>query len=223
MSTMQNPNSISLMVRDMKASIAFYKKLGFTLKECWPSEQQPMWANLLLGQQSVMLGGQMSPEDAQKMCGGDEGAATYMATLAEELKHNQRGVGVIFYYAVPDVDRFREKLAHSGMTGLPECKTQFYGLRELPLQDPDGFRFMFYHLVQMESCQSCGMPLKDKPPGAMYCDHCVDEKGKLKPYEQILEGCVSGYFVPMQKMSRPQAEQAAREHLKKMPAWAGRS
>ena len=53
----------------------------------------------------------------------------------------------------------------------------------------------------------------------MYCQYCVDERGQLKPYSQVLEGTVAGYFMGMQKMERSAAERAAKEHLSKMPAW----
>jgi hypothetical protein len=56
----------------------------------------------------------------------------------------------------------------------------------------------------------------------MYCQYCSDEKGKLRPYEQVFEGTVTGYFMGMQKMPGPAAEKAAKEHLAKMPAWQGR-
>ena len=71
----------------------------------------------------------------------------------------------------------------------------------------------------MESCQSCGMPLTDAALGQMYCQYCVDESGKLRPYEAILEGTISGYFMGMQKMERGAAEVAAKEHLSRLPAW----
>ena len=74
----------------------------------------------------------------------------------------------------------------------------------------------------MESCQSCGMPLSDAEPGQMYCQYCTDEQGQLRTYETVLEGTIQGYFMGMQKMSREEAELAAREHLAKMPAWQGR-
>jgi hypothetical protein len=41
----------------------------------------------------------------------------------------------------------------------------------------------------------------------------------LRPYEQVFEGTVTGFFMGMQKMERPAAEAAAKEHLAKMPAW----
>jgi hypothetical protein len=65
--------------------------------------------------------------------------------------------------------------------------------------------------------------MADGKAGQMYCAYCSDEQGNLKPYEVILEGTVTGYFMEMQKMERKAAEKAAKEHLGKMPAWTARS
>ena len=46
--------------------------------------------------------------------------------------------------------------------------------------------------------------------------------GAYQPYETVLEGTTVGYFMHMQKLPREKAVVAAKEHLKKMPAWAGR-
>jgi len=123
---------------------------------------------------------------------------------------------------VADVDAMSKLAVDAGAKLISEPKNQFYGLREIHVQDPDGFRFVFYTLIKMSSCQSCGMPLTDAKPGEMYCQYCTDEHGKLKPFETVLEGTTAGYFMQMQKMPRDKAEAAAREHLSKMPAWAGR-
>jgi hypothetical protein len=85
--------------------------------------------------------------------------------------------------------------------------------------DPDGYRLMMYSYIQMSECQSCGMPLADAQPGDMYCDHCTDDAGNLRSYEQILEGTIQGYFMGMQGMERAAAEVAAKEHLGNMKAW----
>ncbi|HET6204305.1 MAG TPA: VOC family protein [Planctomycetota bacterium] len=218
----QYPIAVSLTARDVKKSIAFYRdKLGFELKESWPDPENPMWASLLLDRQSVMLGAMMSPEAAEKMCGGDAGAASYMKTLAEEFRTSKPGVGTLTYIQVPDIDAYHKKITAKGVQASAP-KTQFYGIREVPLQDPDGYRFMFYTTVQMESCGSCGMPLKDAKLGQMYCGYCTDDAGKLKPYEVVLEGTIQGYFMGMKKMPRKEAEKAAREHLAKMPAWVAK-
>ncbi len=218
------PISIMLTVRDMKKSMAFYRDvLGFELEACWPDESRPQWANLLLDQQSVMLGALMTPEEAGQMCGGDENSMKYMETLFQEMKQNQSGVGIVTYIRVNDVDAYHRRLVGKGVKNLSEPRTQFYGIRDFGVQDPDGFRFLFYTAVAMSSCQSCGMPLSGAKPGQMYCQYCTDPKGNLKSYKEVFEGTVAGYFMAMQRMPRAEAEKAARAHLCKMPAWAGRT
>jgi uncharacterized glyoxalase superfamily protein PhnB len=219
-----DPLTLMLTCRDAKKSIAYYRDtLGFEVEAAWPDEQNPMWANLMMGRQGIMLGAAMAPEDVGKMCGGDEAAAKAMTKLAEEYKKHKAGVGVTIYVAVPDVDRYHAGLGKKGVAGLAAPKSQFYGIRDFTLEDPDGYRLTFYTTISMPSCQSCGMPMKDAKAGELYCGYCKDEKGKLKPFEQILEGTTTGYFMAMQKMPREKAEKAAREHLAKMPAWHGRA
>jgi uncharacterized glyoxalase superfamily protein PhnB len=221
----KQPYPLTLMFtsRDMRKSLAFYRDtLGFELEGAWPDETNPMWANVMLDGQSIMLGATMSPEAADSMCGGDAGAAAYMKTLAEEFKKHKPGVGVLTYVMVSDVDAYHAKLVKKGVRGLAQPKSQFYGIRDFGLEDPDGYRLMIYTNIKLDNCQSCGMPLTDAQPGQMYCEYCLDEKGTLKPYEQVFEGCVQGYFMGMQKMKRNEAETAAKAHLKQMPAWAGR-
>jgi uncharacterized glyoxalase superfamily protein PhnB len=216
------PISIMLTARDARKHVAWFRDvLGFKLEEAWPDADQPMWANLVLDGQSVMIGQLMDPAHAGEMCGGDAGAKAYMETLHKEFQGNQKGVGICTYIAVPDIDAWHAQVSRRGLK-LPEPKNQFYGLREVPLQDPEGYRFMFYTLIKLSSCQSCGMPLTDAQPGQTYCSYCTDEHGKLRPYEVVLEGTTVGYFMHMQKLPRDKAEQAAREHLAKMPAWKSR-
>lgn len=219
-----SPNSVSFTVRDCAKTLAFYRdKLGFELRECWPDEKKPMWANVVLGGQSVMFGAAMKPEDVGKMCGGDAAKEKYWRAQADRFAKNEPGVGVQVYLMVPDVDAYAAKLEKNGVQLVLKPATQFYGLRDTCVADPDGYTLVFYTPVAMSSCQSCGMPLADAKPGQMYCSYCTDDKGLLRPYEQVFEGTVSGYFMGMQKMPRNEAEKAAREHLKKMPAWSARS
>lgn len=222
-SSKQYPIAVILRVREPKKTVAFYRDtLGFEMKESWPNPEAPMWANLVLDGQSIMLGADLSPEESAHMCGGDETEAAHMRELAQEFRANKPGVGIAIYLRVPDVDAFHGELSRKGIRAQHALKTQFYGQRDFGVQDPDGYRLIFYMPVKLASCQSCSMPLSDAEPGQMFCAYCVDEQGELKPYEAILEGCISGYFIPMQKMTRPQAEQAAREMLSKQPAWMGR-
>jgi uncharacterized glyoxalase superfamily protein PhnB len=213
-----------LTARDMKKETAFFTEtLGFTMKEAWPDRENPAWANFLLDGQSVMLSGLMSIEETEKMCADDPGALAYMKTLHDEFQANRPGVGTLIYIEVPDVDAYHARVTSKGAQHASQPKTQFFGQRDFALQTPAGYRFTFYTVVKMEQCQSCGMPLADAQPGQMYCQYCTDEKGNLKPYETVFEGTVNGYYIGMMKMPRPEAEKAAREHLKKMPAWMGRT
>jgi uncharacterized glyoxalase superfamily protein PhnB len=209
-------------VKDMAKTIAFYRDtLGFELEAKWPDTDQPMWANLMLGDQSVMIGANMSP-DAEGCGGGtmDDATKSHWKTAYEDFQKNKSGVGVVVYLLVDNVDAFHDRVVSKGVKGVGKPTSQFYGIRDFWLDDPNGYRLMFYTPIKMDSCQSCGMPLRDATPGVtMYCQYCTDEKGKLRPYEQILEGTTTGYFMAMQKMARPAAEKAAKEHLAKMPAW----
>jgi uncharacterized glyoxalase superfamily protein PhnB len=211
-------------VKDMMKSIAFYRDtLGFVVESRWPDVDPPMWANLMLGEQSVMIGASMAPDDPGCAVQVDAATKAYLMASHQDYTKNKAGVGVFVYLKVDDVDAFHDRAVTKGVRNAGKPTSQFYGIRDFWMQDPDGYRLMFYTPIKMTSCQSCGMPLKDAVPGVtMFCQYCTDEKGQLRPYEQILEGTISGYFMGMQKMARPAAEKAAREHLAKMPAWAHR-
>jgi len=212
--------AIGITCKDIATSVEFYRdKLGFEMKESWPSDDAPMWCNMVLGKQSVMLGAAMTPEQVGEMCAQDTEAAPHHQKAAERFQKHPAGIGLMTYLQVDDVDAFQLKIAGKDVAPLMPPKTQFYGIREMHVDDPDGYRLVFYHPVTMDQCQSCGMPLSDAEPGQMYCGYCTDESGKLRPYEQVFEGTVTGFFMGMQKMERADAEAAAKEHLAKMPAW----
>jgi uncharacterized glyoxalase superfamily protein PhnB len=215
--------SVSLMATDMHQSIRFYRdQLGFELQECWPDEQNPLHCGLVLGTQSVMLGKASPPEEMEKFCADDPAAAKFWAERSRQFAKSTPGAGVTLYLFVEDVDAYVAQFTEKGVAASLATKTQFYGLRTSVVTDPDGYTLTFYTPVAISSCQSCGMPMSEAKPGRMYCAYCTDERGVLRPYEQVFEGTVSGYFMEMQKLSRKEAEKAAREHLKKMPAWAAR-
>jgi len=214
------PITVHLTSRDVPRSIRFYRDtLGFTLGECWPDEAQPLFASLALEKQAVLLGAHSPAFEAGKWCGDDAELRAYFEEFANEFEKSSPGVGVVIYLRVTDVDAYHARLKEKGVEGMLEPKTQFYGQRDFPVRDPDGYRLTFYAPVAMESCQSCGMPLADAKPGQMYCNYCSDEKGVLKPYQAVFEGTVQGYFMAMKKLPRKEAEEAAKEHLAKMPAW----
>jgi catechol 2,3-dioxygenase-like lactoylglutathione lyase family enzyme len=204
-----------LVVQDVAASVKFYTDvLGFALMESWPNDQEPMWASLELNNQRIMLGGLAEADDPQSQ--GPDGQ--FFVECSDDFKKAVGG-GVLLYFSVADVDAYHKQVTARGAKPLTEPTDQFYGIRDFFVRDLDGYRFAFNMPIQMTSCQACGMPLSDAKEGQMYCHYCVDEKGHLKPYEQILEGTIQGYFMGMQKMERGPAEVAAKEMLATMPAW----
>ena len=219
----QFPIAIGFTSSDMQRSLAFYRdRLGFKLQECWPDEKNPMWANLVLDGQSVMFGSAMTAENVDKMCSQDPAEGQFWKTKAElYAKTPARGVGVNVYLEVPDIDAYAATIQERGVRLDLPPKSQFYGLRNIVVTDPDGYLLTFYTPITLGSCQSCAMPLADAAPGQMYCSYCTDEAGKLRPYEHVLAGTTHGYFVAHLKMPQDQAEKAAKEHLAKQPAWAG--
>lgn len=221
-----HPNSVMLTCRDTGKSVAFYRDvLGFQVKECWPDEQQPMWANLVRDGQSIMLCGVPATDAEIDGCShGSPQRLAYWKKLSKAFNASTSpGVGVHIYIGVDDVDTTYERFHAKGAKPLLEPTSQFYGIRDFVVADPSGYHLCFYMPIKLASCQSCGMPLQDAPPGEMYCSYCTDEKGQLRPYESVLEGTISGYFMAMQKLPRKEAETAARAHLAQMPAWASRT
>ena len=219
----QFPIMVGFTVANMQKSLAFYRqKLGFELKECWPNEKEAMWCSLTLANQTVMLGQAMPASQCEQMHQKNPTAGKFWGKQAAMFAEHPHGAGCNLYLVVPDVDAFHTKIGKNGLKADLPPTTQFYGLRDTVVTDPDGYVLTFYTPVAMQSCQSCGMPLTESKPGQMYCQYCVDGKGQLKPYEQVFEGTVTGYFMAHQKMDRKNAEKAAKDHLAKMPAWAAR-
>jgi uncharacterized glyoxalase superfamily protein PhnB len=209
--------SVMLTCNDTAAALRHYRDtLGFTVKETWPSEDAPLWASLSLNGQTLMIGGAFDGGD----CGDASGPEIdFHRQSSEEFKASPGGAGAFIYLEVEDVDAFYQQITGSGAKAVVEPKDQFYGIRDFATRDLDGYRLIFFQPITMGSCQSCGMPLSNAQPGQTYCDYCTDDDGKLHPYERVLEGTISGYFMGMQKMERAEAEVAAKEHLSKMPAW----
>jgi predicted amidophosphoribosyltransferase len=65
-------------------------------------------------------------------------------------------------------------------------------------------------------CESCGMPLEAGP----YCPYCVDDSGKLQPFEERFERMVQ-WMMRNEPLDRAAAEERTRAHMRAMPAWRG--
>ncbi len=108
-----------LVVSNTEASRAFYMMLGFVQDaEGILDDKGQQWYSLAMGDATVWL----LREDTV------EG---YDASL-------QRGPGVHLYLSVDDVDALYEKL--QGKANITkEIETEWYGLRQFSLADPDGY------------------------------------------------------------------------------------
>lgn len=77
------------------------------------------------------------------------------------------------------------------------------------------------------SCGSCGFPMRapaDFAGGktdAAYCSTCGDERGQLKPYDDVLRANAD-YLVREQGLDPGAARGLARALLASMPAWKNR-
>jgi hypothetical protein len=77
------------------------------------------------------------------------------------------------------------------------------------------------------TCQSCGMPMNcaaDYGGGNTEnncCIHCCQPDGSLKSYNEVRQGMVT-LFMKTRGMDKDRAEQAAKDYLAAMPAWARR-
>src|SRR5438477_11284345 len=138
------PISIHLTAKDMKRSCAYWRDvLGFSMDESWPDPNTPKWASFTMDGQSVMLG---------VLC--DEAMAKEFKFTPEELvdirrqndavKKNQFGVGTSIYIMVADVDAHYAKVKAKDGRVLWSPQTRFYGLRDFGVEDPDGYRVLFY-------------------------------------------------------------------------------
>ena len=78
------------------------------------------------------------------------------------------------------------------------------------------------------ACGSCGMPLERPEDHALgdasiaLCRWCTDERGRLLPYEQVLD-LNAGHFVKSQGVTPEAAKRMAAAMMSDMPAWKGRS
>ncbi|MBN1366077.1 MAG: hypothetical protein JW976_14835 [Syntrophaceae bacterium] len=73
-------------------------------------------------------------------------------------------------------------------------------------------------------CESCGMPMREAKeygggnPANKYCVYCTDSKGKLKPYDEVLQG-MKAFIMQTMGQTEEQALKTAKANMRKMPAW----
>jgi len=121
-----------LEVFDMHRSVSFYRDvLGFEVVQTWEPDGHFYWAMLKLDNATIMLNSRY--EDDQRPA---------VADACRVLGHGDTEL----YFGCRDVD---VALAHLGSKGLKvdEPSVTRYGMRQLWLTDPDGFRLCFQQPV----------------------------------------------------------------------------
>ena len=79
-----------------------------------------------------------------------------------------------------------------------------------------------------KSCISCAMPIRVASESASgdanqpYCNHCSNEDGSMKSYEDVLNG-MTQFIVRSQGLDGKVARDMARQMMSKLPAWARNS
>jgi hypothetical protein len=64
-------------------------------------------------------------------------------------------------------------------------------------------------------CESCSMPIET----GTYCQHCVDERGELQPFEERLARMVAWQARRTPDKSPAELEEMTLAFMAKMPAW----
>jgi len=120
----------NLLVRDVAKSLAFYRDvLGFTMGETVPDKEPFVFVWMKHGDVSVFL--------------NDITAAAHDYPAAASLP--QGGTAALFFI-ITDVDGYHAKVGPKAKVIMP-LKTQFYGMREFAVTDPDGHIITFAERV----------------------------------------------------------------------------
>jgi len=87
---------------------------------------------------------------------------------------------------------------------------------------------MLFHFSEMtlnvKSCQSCGMPMREKAqhaggdPESPYCCYCATPHGVLKSREEVRRRLIKFHMESL-GMTREEAEKKTDEHMASAPAW----
>lgn len=103
-----------LPVTSMRASIAFYQKLGFQVQR---SEESWGWAQLSFGDCGLML-----DQSINRHSGSPRDSVLYLYLYPE------------------DVVEYHRFVRGNGLS-VPDLEVTFYGMTEFRLEDPDGNRW----------------------------------------------------------------------------------
>ena len=121
----------NLLVRDVEKSLTFYRDvLGFTMGETVPDKAPFVFVWMKRDEVAVFL-------NDIKAAVADYPAAAAMPP----------GGTAAMFFIVTDVDAYHAQVAPKANVILP-LKTQFYGLREFAVTDPDGHIITFAERVE---------------------------------------------------------------------------
>ena len=70
-------------------------------------------------------------------------------------------------------------------------------------------------MSEPKKCESYSMPID----AGIYCPYCVDDNGNLQSFEERFEEMVQWSLKEEPNISREEAENRTRAHMRAMPAW----
>lgn len=111
-------------VKDTRATVAFYRKLGFTI-----NKDEPDHVSVSLGKFWM----DFHPQDKE-----DKPDFQQEATL------EPKGAGLFLYFRVSDIDAYHQELVSKSIQPSSEPKDWPWGNREFVIRDPDGYKLVFY-------------------------------------------------------------------------------
>lgn len=121
-----------LQVYDMRTSLAFYRDLlGFEVVDTAPTGPVTHWAMLRNGPAHLMLNTKYEFEYERPL---------------EQDRTSGRG-DFVLYFMCEDADAAYLELQAKGWTDIEEPSTAPYGMRQLQVRDPDGFRLCLQHEI----------------------------------------------------------------------------
>jgi len=120
-SSAARPIVVELFVSDVARSLAFYKKLGFSVSKRWED-----WVLLRRGAMSLTLQG-----DAHAVAGPHY--------FTPEIGRFPRGTGVEISIQVDDVDAEHIRAQSANLNIVKPIQDRQWGARDFRLADPDGY------------------------------------------------------------------------------------
>jgi uncharacterized glyoxalase superfamily protein PhnB len=121
----------NLVVNDVASSVAFYRdKLGMEMGMSVPDHAPYVFASVVHGPVEIFFNSREAV------------AEDFPQILAHGI-----GGALSLYLEVDDVDGLHHDLSGKGVKVVMEPKTQFYGMREFMIADPDGWLLMFAQKV----------------------------------------------------------------------------